>query len=179
MWLGSKLAPMPIREQALLPLPPQDVLGFWRPRRGDPVRRDIAWSAAGKARHGHDGGRAEFGCEGDGVVQILRLTLAIGGVQLIAVGVERKQLESTRSDVVEQRLAPLRGSEELLQVDVRSRRPVAGVQLDALNAELGGGVEHVLEPQIGRRIGDQTDLHVRTSPARLKSTVSTNGDVGD
>ena len=39
------------------------------------------------------------------------------------------------------------------------------VELDALNAEFGGGVEHFVEREMGERVGDEADLHGTRSSA--------------
>jgi len=75
--------------------------------------------------------------------------LADDGVELVAVDVEGADAQPPLGDGPGEAVARGGVGRQPGQVEVRSRRPAPGGQLDACDAQAGDGVEHLLEGQVG------------------------------
>ena len=91
---SSVRKPSPIGQKLFFPLPLEDRLGLRRPRRDDPVRHAVAGRTSGQSRHHADPRHSEETGETHRVVNDLGLPIAVRWMKLIAVRVQRDELES-------------------------------------------------------------------------------------
>ena len=101
-----------------------------------PARRIVSWSTA-------DWRSPSVGCSW--------LPLALSAISAQAPGLERREEVLTRRSAREQ----------ALEIEMRCCGPVAGVDLDALDAEALGRIQHRLEGQMRQQVRNHADLHMR------------------
>ena len=152
----------PVREHALLPLPVERLRELGRPRARDPARVERALRLAGAPRERDHRLDPELGGEPDGVAEVAvgRAAISARGGR-VAVARERRELEPALGDGRGEPRAPRRPRGARRDGSGGSRRRG---DLDGFAARRDGGVERVLERQVGEEREEEADLHAPRIP---------------
>ena len=149
----------PVRDQHLVPLPAQDLAHLRRPLGGNPVGVAVALGARAAGHHHHAVDAHEAG-ELDRLARHRVVAVPVlSGVQRIARTVERANRDTVfvqaRLEITALGLA----SQHAVEIEVRSRRPVAAAEFEHVEFESHRRTEQRIEVRARQAVGDHADFH--------------------